>query len=71
MRQRGCDLPPDGFCNTRRRSIGSQTEQLGRDRRDRAYAEWAFGVMAVDPALLDDTSERMNIAQLTLHATAA
>ena len=25
------------------------------------YAGWAFGVIMVDPALLDDTSERVNI----------
>ena len=25
------------------------------------YADWALGVVAVDPALLDDTIERVNI----------
>ena len=25
------------------------------------YAGWAFGVITIDPALLDDTSERVNI----------
>jgi predicted RNase H-like HicB family nuclease len=25
------------------------------------YADWAFGVITLDPALLDDTSERINI----------
>jgi predicted RNase H-like HicB family nuclease len=30
-------------------------------RRDPAYAGWVFGVIAVDPALLDDTIERVNI----------
>jgi predicted RNase H-like HicB family nuclease len=30
-----------------------------RDKAD--YAGWAFGVVTVDPALLDDTTERVNI----------
>ena len=28
---------------------------------DATYAGWVFGVIAVDPAVLDDTSERVNI----------
>lgn len=30
-------------------------------RRNPGYAGWAFGVIALDPALLDDTPERVNI----------
>ena len=30
-------------------------------RRNPAYAGWAFGVITIDPALLDDTTERVNI----------
>jgi predicted RNase H-like HicB family nuclease len=30
-------------------------------RRDPAYAGWAFGVITLDPALLDDAAERVNI----------
>jgi predicted RNase H-like HicB family nuclease len=30
-------------------------------RRDSAYDGWLFGVVTVDPALLDDTVERVNI----------
>ena len=30
-------------------------------RNNPDYADWAFGVAAVDPALLDDTTERVNI----------
>ncbi|MBN8872182.1 MAG: type II toxin-antitoxin system HicB family antitoxin [Rhodospirillales bacterium] len=30
-------------------------------RNDPAYAGWTFGVITVDPALLDDTIERVNI----------
>jgi predicted RNase H-like HicB family nuclease len=30
-------------------------------RRDPDYAGWIFGVITVDPALLDDTTERVNI----------
>ena len=30
-------------------------------RQNAAYAGWAFGVITIDPALLDDTSERVNI----------
>lgn len=36
----------------------SQIENL---RRDPTYAGWAFGVIAVDPAMLDDAVERVNI----------
>ena len=34
---------------------------LGTIRADPAYSGWLFGVVAVDPALLDDTTERVNI----------
>lgn len=30
-------------------------------RRNPDYAGWTFGVVSVDPALLDDTTERVNI----------
>jgi predicted RNase H-like HicB family nuclease len=30
-------------------------------RQDPAYAGWMFGVITLDPALLDDTTERVNI----------
>ena len=30
-------------------------------RHDPAYAGWAFGVVTIDQALLDDTTERVNI----------
>jgi predicted RNase H-like HicB family nuclease len=30
-------------------------------RRNPAYAGWIFGVITIDPALLDDTVERVNI----------
>jgi predicted RNase H-like HicB family nuclease len=30
-------------------------------RRDEAYAGWSFGVITVDPTLLDDTIDRVNI----------
>ncbi|MBN8901705.1 MAG: hypothetical protein BGO51_01110 [Rhodospirillales bacterium 69-11] len=30
-------------------------------RHDPAYSGWTFGVITVDPALLDDTIERVNI----------
>jgi predicted RNase H-like HicB family nuclease len=30
-------------------------------RRNADYAGWSFGVITLDPALLDDTSERVNI----------
>jgi len=30
-------------------------------RNNPDYADWALGVVAVDPALLDDTTERVNI----------
>ncbi len=30
-------------------------------RTDPVFAGWAFGVASVDPALLDDTTERVNI----------
>jgi len=30
-------------------------------RRNSAYDGWIFGVVTVDPALLDDTTERVNI----------
>jgi predicted RNase H-like HicB family nuclease len=30
-------------------------------RQNSAYAGWAFGVIKIDPALLDDTTERVNI----------
>lgn len=30
-------------------------------RRNPDYAGWAFGVVTLDPALLDDTTERVNI----------
>ena len=30
-------------------------------RQDPAYAGWLFGVITLDPALLDDTTERVNI----------
>ena len=30
-------------------------------RRNPDYAGWTFGVVALDPALLDDTTERVNI----------
>src|SRR5579872_4558396 len=30
-------------------------------RRSPAYAGWTFGVITIDPALLDDTVERVNI----------
>lgn len=36
----------------------SQIENL---RRDPTYAGWAFGVIAIDPAMLDDAVERVNI----------
>jgi predicted RNase H-like HicB family nuclease len=31
-------------------------------RQDPAHAGWAFGVLTLDPALLDDTIERVNIS---------
>src|SRR5271163_4991247 len=31
-------------------------------RQNPDYAGWSFGVISVDPALLDDTIERVNIA---------
>ncbi len=30
-------------------------------RRDKQYAGWIFGIVALDPAALDDTTERVNI----------
>ena len=30
-------------------------------RQHPAYAGWTFGVIALDPALLDDTTQRVNI----------
>ena len=30
-------------------------------RRDKQYAGWIFGVVTLDPASLDDTTERVNI----------
>lgn len=30
-------------------------------RADHGYAGWAFGVITLDPALFDDTTERVNI----------
>ena len=30
-------------------------------RRDLDYADWAFGIVTLDPSLLDDTIERVNI----------
>jgi len=30
-------------------------------RQDPAFAGWAFGVITIDPALLDDATERVNI----------
>lgn len=30
-------------------------------RDDPAYQGWAFGVISLDPALLDDAAERVNI----------
>ena len=38
--------------------VASSLETL---RQNAAYAGWAFGVITIDPALLDDTSERVNI----------
>ena len=38
-----------------------QPSSLDAVRRDPAYVGWAFGVIAVDPAVLDDTAERVNI----------
>lgn len=34
---------------------------LGALRDDREYSGWTFGVITLDPALLDDTVERVNI----------
>ena len=30
-------------------------------RSNPAYADWAFGILTLDPALFDDTTERVNI----------
>ena len=38
-----------------------QPSALDTLRTNPDYADWAFGVVAVDPALLDDTTERVNI----------
>jgi predicted RNase H-like HicB family nuclease len=38
-----------------------EPSELEALRRDPTYAGWAFGVIAVDPALLDDAVERVNI----------
>jgi hypothetical protein len=34
---------------------------LGSVRDNPTYRGWAFGVISLDPALLDDTTERVNI----------
>lgn len=34
---------------------------LDRLRASREYAGWTFGLISIDPALLDDTAERVNI----------
>jgi predicted RNase H-like HicB family nuclease len=38
-----------------------QPSALDELRNNPDYAGWAFGVVSVDPALLDDTTERVNI----------
>ena len=38
-----------------------QPSPLAAIREDAAYAGWVFGVITIDPGLLDDTSERVNI----------
>ena len=42
------------------RAIPAPTS-LDAIRRTPEYAGWTFGVIALDPALLDDTTERVNI----------
>src|SRR5476651_1397360 len=39
--------------------VASSLEAL---RQNAAYAGWTFGVISLDPALLDDTIERVNIS---------
>jgi predicted RNase H-like HicB family nuclease len=39
--------------------VASSLETL---RQNAAYAGWTFGVISLDPALLDDTIERVNIS---------